>query len=105
MSQIRFSVTNAMKSAMQMNGQEKLPKPPHGRTEPHLIHHSLGRPQLPSKMVARSLHSFYTTTSQNYYWLQWDAPYPPLKLPIPVAGTTLQHDDALHWGHLTHHPK
>jgi len=108
MSQIRFSINNALKNAIQTKGLENphnLPLPlgcwspsntpildqhhsppqieaqlPHALLHNYATKSSLVTPHSPPKI--QFMH-FRTNMPQTPQWLQWDAPHPPQTLPMP----------------------
>jgi len=71
---------------------------------PHVTHECLGRLHSPRQTTARLVHMhFCTTTQHSPYWLHWDTPNSPPKLPFPSTITThLIHASLTN---PTHHPK
>jgi len=103
-----FSVTHALQNAVKMNGQEKPKNWPFPTVDlnPHLIHNPWAHHTYqPPQTVALSLHALLHNYATQSPWLQWDDPYLPPKLPLPVGGTPPQPDFTLPWNHLTQHPK
>ena len=87
---LRFSVTNALKMSPNQRTR-KIPQNlfiPIRDLNPHLIHQSRAHSTHHLKLQLNRFTHFYRTMPHSPHWLQWNAQFPPPKLPLLVRETS-----------------